>query len=124
MKVFIIHSAIACLLFLSSFSSHAKDLNKADIIGKVGDITIAYKGAHSEHTVVRIYFASIEKDRWGCISSTGYVEATDASPYVTTERLNKIYTMVLTAHTTGKSFGTGGPPDCKAQNFGVLFNDL
>lgn len=123
MKLLTVRAVILCLAFLTAFSVSAKNLDKADIIGIVSDIAISYKGDDYEYTVIRIYFSSTEKDRWGCISSTGYVEATDASPYVTSERLNKIYSMVLAAQTTGKSFGTGGPPDCKAQNFGVLFID-
>lgn len=113
------------LALLLSYPTWAIDLNRADIIGKVGDVTIASRNSGAV-TFVRVYFTSTQKDRFGCVTGAGaqgYIEITDADPNVSSDMLNMIYSQVLTAQTAGKSFGSGGPSDCNMNNFGVLFDD-
>ena len=96
------------LMLLASITATTVDATPiGDSQGKVSAVTTLPLLGGAER--IRIYFSSIENDRYGCLANQGFVEVTTASGYVTSTILNRIFALAVTAHATGKSFAIDSP---------------
>jgi hypothetical protein len=60
-------------------------------------------------TTIRVYFSSVQNDRWGCSASPGYVEMTTRSQYVSVAAIAMMYDTLMTAKQNNKPVGIDSP---------------
>lgn len=104
-----IRNVLACVALMASSAVMAQAPPLPDAQGIVSRV-VTLPVSNGKH-VVRIYFASFSRDRFGCLASPGpgYIEAHDASASLDTKGLDRLVALALTALSTGMTLGIDSP---------------